>query len=416
MGVTSFSRVRLPRDLPRLRLRLRQLHAEALSSLPAASGSAALAVPASPGLPLPMLDETSQLPAGCRASRDRWSYVHSFCGLDSAFDACAPLGGTPAGGSDAAADVRTLWEARTGKRCLGSFELTLKMAHEGTLSSVWFLTLALVYFSGAPCIDFSDAGCGRGTDGATGQLFLDDVALALLLGLAIIVKEIVPGILRPHLRPVLDAAIDMLQADGRYIAGFRLLRCRRHGDPHTTRERVFVVAVLRSRLRPGVGSSDFFPSEIEGPVGGRVADILDHDGTSPRPHDSVDLDIRRVEWLAPRSSTEGYDGLHLVGRYDASSEIGHHVYEISGPCPTLRTGGTGPGLGTGLFVDRPRGSHIFRLSPRECLRVQSFDGDIYFQARKLGISDEAIYRLTGNTSPVMTLRSLISHLLSLLQW
>ena len=416
LGVRSFVRVRLPRDLPRLRLRLRLLHAEKLSAA-AAEGGEASSVPAAvpEGGPLPMLDGSSGLRAGSRASRESWTYFHSFAGLDSAFDACAPLGGKPAGASEAAHVVRLLWGARTGLTALGSFEHSLRLAREGTLWRAWFMSLALVYFSGAPCIDFSEAGCGRGTGGDSGQLFLDDVELALLIGLAIIVKEIVPGILRPHLRPVLDKAIEMLEADGRYAAGFRLLRCRRHGDADTTRERVFVVAVLRARLRDGVGVDDFFPSEKEGPTG-RVLDLLDHDGRHPLPRDSVDLDVRRVEWLPPRPAQPDYDGLRLIGRYDASSEIGHHVYSTGGPAPTLRTDGTGPGLGTGLFANGPNADSVFRLSPRECLRVQSFDPDIYYVARRNGLTDQDIYRLAGNTIPVMTLRALVSNLLSLLQW
>jgi site-specific DNA-cytosine methylase len=124
--------------------------------------------------------------------------VHAFSGLDAAREAFAPLGGRPAGACDVAFEVRRFWDNLTGLTALGSFELALEMARDGRLERFWNLLSALVYLSGAPCIDFSTAGVQRGTGGATGQLFLDDIELAMLLGLAIIVKEIVPGILQPH--------------------------------------------------------------------------------------------------------------------------------------------------------------------------------------------------------------------------
>jgi site-specific DNA-cytosine methylase len=210
---------------------------------------------------------------------------------------------------------------------------------------------------------------------------------------------------------VLDAALRALSLDGRYLAGFRLLCCRRHGDIYTTRERVFVVAVLRNRLRAGVSAQDFFPEERPFPRG-RVVDILRH---QPRASETAGLDVSRVEWLPARPTDDSYDGLRLVGRYDGCSEIGHHIYSTEGPAPTQRTGGTGPGLGTGLFWD-DSSQKLFRLSPEQSLAVQSCDPLLYFKARALDISDEEIYSMAGNTIPVKTLRALVGHLLSLLRW
>ena len=62
-----------------------------------------------------------------------------------------------------------------------------------------YLTRVLVYLSGPPCIDFSIAGGQRGTNGNTGQLFLDDAEGALETDAPIIISEIVLGILDAHL-------------------------------------------------------------------------------------------------------------------------------------------------------------------------------------------------------------------------
>ena len=393
MKVTTFSEVSLPRDVAALRRRLRALHAA--KEAPESEFAERVAD----------ADRT-----GAAASPDEWTYIHAFCGLDAGREAFAPLGGRPAGACDVSVSVRKLWNHLTGLKALSSFELVLAMAREGRLEQHWNLLSALVYLSGAPCIDFSTAGVQRGVDGATGQLFLDDVELALLLGLTIVVKEIVPGILQPHLRPVLDAALRALSQDGRYMVNFRLLCCRRHGDIYTTRERVFVVAVLKSKLKSGVTAQDFFPAEERPSRPGRVMDILRR---APRAQELAGLDASRVEWLPEREADDSYDGLRLVGRYDGSSEIGHHVYSVKGPAPTQRTGGTGPGLGTGLFWD---GEHLFRLSPEQSLAVQSCDPFLYFKASALGISDAEIYCLAGNTIPVKTLRALVQQLLSLLRW
>ena len=61
------------------------------------------------------------------------------------------------------------------------------------------LARVLIYLSGPPCIDFSIAGGQRGTDGNTGQLFLDDAEGALETDAPIAISEIVLGILDAHL-------------------------------------------------------------------------------------------------------------------------------------------------------------------------------------------------------------------------
>ena len=395
MGVNSFTRLALPDAIGELRTRVRKLWQLQQSEAPMLQ---------------PSVERADRRGRQRLAAMDDWTFVHPFCGVDSVLEATRPLGGRPAGACDLNFWVRKLWEHRTGLPCLGDFSVVLAMARSGELRDVWDLSRAMLYVSGAPCIDFSTAGCQRGVEGDTGMLFLQDVELALALDLTVVIKEIVPGILAPHLVGFLFEAVRLLARGGRYLVGWRQLRCRRHGDVLTFRERIFIVAVRRDALRQSVRSSDdLFPAE-DPPAGGCLVSVL---RPEPREQDTRGLDVSRVEWLPARRTADDYDGLRLLGRYEGSSEIGHHIYDaVRGIAATQRTGGTGPGLGTGLYWD---GKTIRRLSPEEAFAVQSLDTSTVQTARELGIPELEIYAMAGNTIPVLTLRALIKHVLSLLQ-
>ena len=397
LGVARFVQVAIPDDISALRVRMVALAEDEARAERAAP-------PLSRG---PAQDWRSAV--GVAATAVSWTSVNPFCGLDASIDACVPLGGSSAGGCDINPYVRRLWERRTRARCMGSFTHMLALARAGRLAEWMDLSRALLYVSGAPCIDFSDAGLQRGVDGCTGQLFLDDVELALLIGTVVIIKEIVPGILKPHLVQFLYAALRLLEQTGEYVAHFKLIRCRRMGDKYTTRERVFIVAIKIRRLRREVSRDDLFPDERP-PCPGSLVDILQD---VPRPEDSSDLDVSLVEWLPARPTDGEYDGLKLIGRYGGSSSIGMHVYDATGPANTQRTGGTGAGLGTGLYWD---GRYLRRLSPQESLAVQSFPTSIYDLARALDIPDDEIFRMAGNSIPVLTLRTIVTHVLSLIRF
>ena len=123
------------------------------------------------------------------------------------------------------------------------------------------LMRVLIYLSGPPCIDFSIAGGQRGTDGNTGQLFLDDAEGALETDAPITISEIVLGILDAHLITFLQQKVDRLRT--RYVAAWRILRCNRHSDQYTNRRRIFIFGIKREYLRSGLdpGTVDLFPPD-----------------------------------------------------------------------------------------------------------------------------------------------------------
>ena len=110
--------------------------------------------------------------------RATWRYVASFAGLGTMFDVAREFGGEPACGSDNHGLVRALWQKRTKRVCFSSFATYRAMLTDPE-QRAHHLMRVLIYLPAPPCIDFSIAGGQRGTDGNTGQLFLDDAEGAL---------------------------------------------------------------------------------------------------------------------------------------------------------------------------------------------------------------------------------------------
>ena len=54
---------------------------------------------------------------------------------------------------------------------------------------------------------------------------------------------------------------------------------------------------------------------------------------------------------------------------------------------------------------------IRRLTPLECFRLQGFPDDIYYLAKKLGISDSQLYKMTGNAVTVQVVQSIARKLI-----
>ena len=351
-------------------------------------------------------------------TRDRWRYVASFAGLDTMMDVAANLGGSPACGSDNYGLVRALWQQRSGRVCFADFKTYRAMLRDPELRAQ-NVHRVLVYVSGPPCIDFSIAGGQRGTDGNTGQLFLDDVEGALETDAPIVISEIVLGILDEHLVTFLHQKVKRLAS--KYVVRWRVLRCNQHGDRFTNRRRIFIVGIKREFLRGGVDADtvDLFPPARPANESAGLREIID-----PAADDDESLrftDGARIEWLPPREIPDGYDGLRLLARVDGSDRIGHHIYNYNGAAATIRTDGDGPGLATGLYIIN---GLCRRLSYREAARTHSIpettigtmEQFINKNVTEPSRREKELTRLIGNSIPVMTLSSVVSHLLSLLNW
>ena len=139
------------------------------------------------------------------------------------------------------------------------------------------LTNALVYTSGPPCIDFSRAGCGRGTDGKTGHLFLEDAEAALEADLPVVISEIVLGVLSEALVQFLHQKLARLRT--KYRTEWRIFRCNRNGDPYTNRRRILIVGVKPMFIRENVTS--LLPSERPPALPAGLGGILEPESAIP---------------------------------------------------------------------------------------------------------------------------------------
>ena len=335
------------------------------------------------------------------AERRRWGFLSGFCGADSMSFASAPLGGTPIAGFDVDELVQRLWQERTGIDCWGGFGSVLEAARGGHLD--WLKKVVLIYISGSPCPDYSKAGSGRGLAGSTGSLWLDDCELGIRLRPPVIIREMVTGIFDVDGGSPFWAAVDQYR-DAGYAVGWAVRMARRHGDP-TSRRRVFLVAVLPECIVDGKDASDFFSFEGTSLRSVTVESCFDdepsHDMLYPRPQDATMLPVR---------DAEGYDGPRLVGTIGIGG-MGWSVYDGSGPAVTMKTWGQGPGGATALYRDSA--GRIRRLSQWEALRTHSFPDEFAaFLKCQPDVTAEDVYRLCGNSIPVLMLRDVVDHIVT----
>ena len=97
----------------------------------------------------------------------------------------------------------------------------------------------------------------------------------------------------------------------------------------------------------------------------------------------------------------------IVGRI-AVGGLGNTVYQGYGAgsmATTLKTYGQGPGRATGLY--RMRDGTVRMLSPWECLRAHSFPEKRIRSVMEEDFPYSVVYRLAGNSIPVLTLRDLL---------
>ena len=104
-----------------------------------------------------------------------------------------------------------------------------------------------IYMSGAPCPAFSTAGKGGGLSDPRGSVLLHSVDYVLTQTPRVAFFENVKGLVNKRNRPVLDALAEVLRSAGYSVKAKVLDTCTHGAIPHH-RPRVFVVAVLKSRL------------------------------------------------------------------------------------------------------------------------------------------------------------------------
>ena len=335
----------------------------------------------------------------------RWGFVSGFCGLDSMSFAAEPLGGAPLAGFDVDETVQRLWTERTGIKCWGGFASVMDAACDGHLD--WLRPMTLIYISGSPCPDYSRAGLGHGVSGRSGSLWIDDCHLGIRMQPPVIIREMVTGIFDTDGGAPFWAAVDLYR-DAGYKVGWSIRMARRHGDP-TSRRRVFLVAIRPECIVDGKDATDFFTVErTSSDDEVTVATCLDSE-----PEQGLQVPSEDVTWLNERDAT-GYDGPRLVGTIGIGG-MGWSVYDENGPAVTQKTWGQGPGGATALYRDSDW--RVRRLSPWEALRTHSFPAEASEWLKHTSEiddddRDETVYRLCGNSIPVLTLRDVIEHIVT----
>ena len=125
--------------------------------------------------------------------------------------------------------------------------------------------------------------------------------------------------------------------------------------------------------------------------------------------------------ISPRTVPQWYDSLRLLAKVDGSDRTGHHAYDPAGSASTIRTDGDVPGLATGLYMF---GDTCRRLLAREAAQTHSISETTYHKMKQFVTEltteperrNKELFRLIGNSIPAMTLRDVVRHLLSLLNW
>ena len=267
--------------------------------------------------------------------------------------------------------------------------------------------MTLVYISGSPCPDYSRAGLGHGVSGRSGSLWIDDCHLGIRLRPPVIIRETATGIFDTDGSVPFWAAVDLYRNAG-YTMGWSIRMARRHGGP-ASRRCVFLVAIRLECIVDGKDATDFFTVErtsCDDEVA--AATCLDSE-----PGEGLQVPGEDVTWLNERDTTS-YDGPRLVGTIGIGG-MGSSVYDENGPAVAQKTWGQGPGGATALY--RNSAWRVRRLSPWEVLRTHSFPAEVPEWLKHTSeIEDDdrdgTVYRLCGNSIPVLTLRDAIEHIVT----
>jgi len=209
-----------------------------------------------------------------------------------------------------------------------------------------------VLCAGFPCQSFSVAGKRRGFEDTRGTLFFEIVRIARAKRPAFLLLENVKGLLNHDRGRTFEVILKTLDELG-YDAEWQVLNSKDFGLPQN-RERVFIIGHLRGKSRPQI-----FP-------------LTESD---------------KVYYEPPRKA-QG-EGKRFRCSPDYSRAIDANYRKGGGSRTHL------------LFGERMR---IF--TPLECFRLQGFPDEMYYTAKKLGIADTHLYRLTGNAVSVPVVQSI----------
>lgn len=307
-------------------------------------------------------------------------------GIDSAYQAFAPLRCREVGGCEWVREARQLAFERTGLRMYADFD-RLKQ-HDAARF------VAEVLIGSAPCVSFSRAGKQRGTADPRGQLYYRQIDVIDWMHPSrrplVCVFEMVTEVMHVEDGRAQRLLLQRLQAAG-YVARAHVL-CSRDFGSVGQRVRLFTVGV-RSDVHDAVGHVEK-PEATVAPRR-RVKDILLPLALRPATH-VMDIAARDVEWLAPREPDPSYTGPILLGQVRGQG-YQWRLYSIEGAAVTQRAGGVNP---TGLYV---QDGAVIRLTAREAARVMDVDDAVDIGERW---GEDAAQHFAGNAISVFTMQAM----------
>lgn len=104
-----------------------------------------------------------------------------------------------------------------------------------------------------------------------------------------------------------------------------------------------------------------------------------------------------------------YNKLKQVGYINTNFQ-GNRIYDVNGISSTITSNGEGIGSKTNLYLlDNYK---IRKLTPLECWRLMGFKDEDFYKAKNLGLSDNQLYKLAGNSIVVNVLEEILKKIFS----
>lgn len=228
---------------------------------------------------------------------------------------------------------------------------------------------------GFPCQAFSISGKKRGFADARGLLFFELVRIAEFKKPQFLLFENVRNLLSHNGGKTFAQILTELWKLG-YNIEYATLNSKNFGLPQD-RERLFIVGHLREGSR------------------GKILPILKNLKSFSN------LQEQEAGAYTVTAGSASANGTYVIENPIVPQRIGiigkdfqgNRVYDTKGPAITLKANSGGLGSKTGLYKI---GERVRKLTPLECFRLQGFSDDMVFLAKKLGISNEQLYKMAGN--------------------
>jgi DNA (cytosine-5)-methyltransferase 1 len=278
-----------------------------------------------------------------------------------------------------------------------------------------------IMFASPPCQEFSNANTRKkGFESERGNLFFETLRLITISKPKVVIIENVKGLLNKKWSPKLEYAFSYLRGLG-YFVDYRVLQAKDFNIPQS-RARVFIVCI-----RNDVYKGDFkFPTPV--PLTRFLIDMLDENvdekyyitsekwierinkDLAIKKWSSIDPEIARCQLSNQYANSRGNfvsDKLTRIAHINGKTAQGNRVYAPGiSACLAANAGGW-----AGKTESYEINGRIRKLTPCEALKLMGFDISHYEKLKSAEMSDNQIYKLSGNSIVVDVIVALLSCIL-----